>query len=410
MAADSTLLDQLYAISPKGISLGLERMNFACARFDHPQRSFSVIQVAGTNGKGSVSTMLERSLRATGLKTGLFTSPHIHRFTERFQINGEEISFAQMAPPLSRVLELTRGRDAISLTFFEVATLAAFLIFQEARVDVAVLEVGLGGRLDATSVAVPKVGVITSIALDHQDYLGNTIDAIAREKAAIAKPGMPLICGRLCAEALQAVSEIAAEREAPLRVIDDELPDDLQQQFSAPFFIQPHQRYNALLALTAYTRYCELSRAPGSRAVFFSSLQSFGVSARFEWIHKDHSYLLDGAHNLEAMQALVTSLASAQVRVGQIVFGALTGKPVDDMLALLQSVTPRILLVEAPVARTMNVKEVSKKWGFPRYTLDEALVPDASETGVTLVTGSFFVAAAARQRLLDELSNTPVAL
>ncbi len=181
----------LYARIPLGMRLGLDPMLEACARSGHPERAFAAVHVAGTNGKGSVCAMVEAIARAEGYKTGLYTSPHLSRFAERIRLDGEPLSDDALASVLDRAL-----RAGADLSFFEAATLAAFLAFRDARVDIAIVEVGIGGRLDATNVIPkPRAAAITRIALDHTDRLGSTLVEIAREKAGIAKPGLEIALG-----------------------------------------------------------------------------------------------------------------------------------------------------------------------------------------------------------------------
>jgi dihydrofolate synthase/folylpolyglutamate synthase len=211
-------LSSLYARVPFGIRLGLDGMKDACRAAGHPERAFPSVHVAGTNGKGSVCAMTTAIARAQGLRTGLYTSPHLARFAERIQIDGQPLDDAILAELLSDTLD-----RAPELTFFEVATLAAFRAFREAKVDLAVLEVGLGGRLDATNVIPPpRAAAVTRIALDHTDRLGTTLDAIAREKAGIAKPGVELIVGPLAPEARAAVDEVARAAGARTFTADED--------------------------------------------------------------------------------------------------------------------------------------------------------------------------------------------
>ncbi|HEV3190632.1 MAG TPA: Mur ligase family protein, partial [Polyangiaceae bacterium] len=200
-------LVELYRRVPLGMRLGLEPMRAACARSGHPEGAFAAVHVAGTNGKGSVCAMVESIARAAGLHTGLYTSPHLCRFAERIRIDGEPVDDAILARHLSRALD-----DAADLSFFEAATLSAFLSFREARVDVAIVEVGLGGRLDATNVLpTPRAAAITRIALDHTDRLGETLVEIAREKAGIAKPGLDIVLGSMPDEVRAAIDDVARD-------------------------------------------------------------------------------------------------------------------------------------------------------------------------------------------------------
>jgi dihydrofolate synthase/folylpolyglutamate synthase len=191
MAELATALGRLYALIPVGQKLGLERMQAACQRFGNPERSFEVVHVAGTNGKGTTCAFTASMARAAGRRVGLYTSPHLVRFAERIQVDGLQLDDATLARLLTEVMDA-----APELTYFEVATLTAFLAFREARIDLAVLEVGLGGRLDATNVVPPpRVAAITRIAYDHMSDLGDTLGKIAAEKAAIIKAGDLAVTG-----------------------------------------------------------------------------------------------------------------------------------------------------------------------------------------------------------------------
>jgi dihydrofolate synthase / folylpolyglutamate synthase len=399
----------LYQIETRGILPGLERMGQACDRLGHPEQNLPAIQIAGTNGKGSVSTMLEGALRKNGYRTGLFTSPHIHRFTERIRVDGSEVPVAELKPHIHRVLSLTREVDPILLTFFEVTTLVALLVFQARGVDVAVLEVGLGGRLDATSVVTPGVGVITSIGLDHTEWLGDTLTEIAFEKAAIAKANMTVCCGPVSDEVGRVIAETVQRRGAQLLRVTQ--PIQLPDSAAIPeISLQRHQQYNAQLALEAFCQFTRGKDRARQTRCFIESLQSFRMPCRFERLRMDEGeFLIDGAHNEEAMSALVTSIDRGKIPVTRIVFGALSGKPIERMLTLLKMVCTDIVIVSAPVERTMDAASVSRRWQLPHGTLPEVLSA-RHECGVTLVTGSFFVAAEARRILLGILPEPQIAM
>lgn len=217
-------LKRLYALSPKGMKFGLDRIRMAAGILGDPQDNFKSIQIAGTNGKGTVSRTVAHAAFLSGKKTGLFTSPHLHRFSERIQINGVEIDSKALDEVLAQVLNLD-----VSLTFFEVATLAAALFFAQQRVELAVFEVGLGGRLDSTSIVNPLITAITSIGLDHTDLLGDTIKMVASEKVAIARPKIPMITGPVVQEARLIIEEHTNRINCPLQILgrDFEIPKDM---------------------------------------------------------------------------------------------------------------------------------------------------------------------------------------
>ncbi|MGA9655779.1 MAG: Mur ligase family protein, partial [Polyangia bacterium] len=234
------LLARLQSVRMLGVSFGLDRVRLALERLGCPERRFRAVQIAGTNGKGSTAAFLESILRAAGLHTGLFTSPHLCRFSERIRIDGREAEGEHLGQ-----LDEAVAATGVPLTYFEISAVLAFLAFAEAEVDLAVLETGLGGRLDATTASHPLACAITSIALDHQDLLGKTIHEIAHEKACIARPGVPLFLGPLSREALAEVERVAHAAGSPLR--------RLGVDFAAPDFplalAGAHQASNAALAV-----------------------------------------------------------------------------------------------------------------------------------------------------------------
>ncbi len=211
----------LFGLEKFGIKFGLDNIATIVARLGHPERAFQSVHVAGTNGKGSVVAMVDAALRAAGHHSARYTSPHLVDLTERFTIDGQPVARDRLAAVVEEIrdtIEQLRAEGALAVqpTFFEVTTAAAFELFRRARVDVAVLEVGLGGRLDATNVVSPIATAITSIDFDHQKFLGNTLSEIATEKAGIVKPGIPVVVGELHPEARAAIEEVARRRGSPV--------------------------------------------------------------------------------------------------------------------------------------------------------------------------------------------------
>src|SRR5262249_52641547 len=247
-------VDFLFGLEKFGMKFGLANIEALCGALGHPERSFTSIHIAGTNGKGSVTAMVDTALRAAGHRSARYTSPHLTRLEERFVIDGEGVSPAALDRSAERVeqiaLDLVASGTLESLpTFFECTTAVAFDLFREARVDVAVIEVGLGGRLDSTNVVSPVVTAIVSIDFDHQAQLGTTIAAIAAEKAGIVKPGIPMVCGPVPADAMDVIEAICAERGA--RLIRVEGDEALASRVAAiPLSLAgAHQRANAAVAL-----------------------------------------------------------------------------------------------------------------------------------------------------------------
>ena len=214
-------LDRLFALETFGIKLGLENIERLCEALGHPERAFATLHVAGTNGKGSVTAMAHAALLAAGVRAARYISPHLSDLSERFVIGGAPVDSSTLHGVADDVLALAeqlrdRGVLTVPPTFFEVTTAMAFEMFRRAEVEVAVIEVGLGGRFDATNVITPVAGAITTIGMDHQQHLGSTLEAIATEKAGIIKRGMPVVTGDLPPPAMEVVRRVAEERGAQL--------------------------------------------------------------------------------------------------------------------------------------------------------------------------------------------------
>lgn len=396
-AALGERLAALYARVPLGMRLGLDPMRAACARAGHPERAFPVVHIAGTNGKGSTSAMVEAIARSAGLRTGLFTSPHLCRFAERIRVDGEPIDDGALDGALAEALEV--GHD---LSFFETATLAAFLELRRRAVDLAVIEVGIGGRLDATNVVPPqRCTAITGVALDHQDKLGATLDAIALEKAAIARAGVPMVLGPMPEGARAAAGEVATAAGA--RLIDAAaLPDGI-----AIGMLGAHQRTNGAVAwaIAAELGFPEEVRRRG--------LASARWPGRLERVESHgHRYLLDGAHNPDGASALVRAARTEDI--GAVVFGALEDKAWREMLAILAAIdAPRFYVMPKGRAAVTpeRLREVAP--GAAALSLDDALARAAAAvTGkqTILICGSLYLVGEARSKLLGLPLDPIVAL
>jgi dihydrofolate synthase/folylpolyglutamate synthase len=396
-------LSDLYARIPLGMRLGLEPMREACARASHPERAFPVVHVAGTNGKGSVCAMVESIARAQGLRTGLYTSPHLCRFAERIQLDGEPVDDHALASLLHEAL-----RAGADLSFFEAATLAAFLAFRAAGVDVALVEVGLGGRLDATNVIpTPRAAAITRIALDHTDRLGPTLVDIAREKAGIAKRGLDLVLGPMVPDVRAAIDEVARASGATTSDAHDvEAPRRIG-------LAGEHQKDNARIAAIL-----------GARIGATPSAIEEGI-ARVRWpgrLEQIDGWLLDAAHNPDGAEALARYLRSGANAppTGDgvvLVFGALGDKDWRAMLGTLGPLASKRIYVPLPgAARTaIDPRAMSDLYtGVVAGSVDEALSLAKREAGrkhpLVVIAGSLVLVGEARAKLLGLPRDPPVAL
>jgi dihydrofolate synthase/folylpolyglutamate synthase len=395
-------LSALYARAPRGMKLGLAPMLEACAANGHPERAERIVHVAGTNGKGSVSSMVESIARAAGHHTGLYTSPHLCRFAERIRIDGEPIDDVQLERSIARALAVVP-----ELTFFEAATLAAFFAFDERDVRTRVLEVGLGGRLDATNVVErPTVTVITRIAFDHQDKLGNTLAEIAGEKAGILKPGVPLVLGPIDGEARDRILARASEVGAP---VTDAMKDERAIAIvrgATLGLAGEHQVANATVAA------CAAAFLGTSDEQIARGLSLAKWPGRLETIASNGaSILLDCAHNPDGAAALARHVARNGAPADALVFGALADKDWRAMLELLAPLAKRRIYTtpkgRAP-ASPNEMKALAD--GEIADSLEEALARAISPGARVVVTGSIYLVGEARASLLGLPRDPPVAL
>jgi len=402
-------LERLYRLVPRGQKLGLERMQAACARFGNPERSFTSVHIAGTNGKGTVAAFVTGMARAAGLRAGTYTSPHLQRFAERIVIDGSPIADEQLVPLLNHVMD-----GAPELTFFEVATLAAFLAFREAGVQLAILEVGLGGRLDATNVIPPpRVAAITRIAFDHMIELGDTLAKIAAEKAGIIKPGSAVVLGKLHPDARAVIEERAAEVGA--RVVALGSPEPIP---GAPLAYPRVALLGSNLAV-AVTIGRELGWAP---EILAQGVENTTWPGRNELLHRSGQdlTLLDCAHNPDGAVALSHALDPSVLadiesrREIALVFGALNTKNWRAMLRRLEQVAGQRIYVAPPVPKAVDPREMLQiSPGEVAGSVEEALTRArelVGSKGVVVVAGSTFLVGAARALLLNLPSDPPVAL
>jgi dihydrofolate synthase/folylpolyglutamate synthase len=321
--------------SPVAADLHLDRMRRLLARLGDPHLGLRVVHVAGSKGKGSTSAMLAAVLRRAGYRTGLFTSPHLCRVEERFQVDGQPVTAAELTALLTdirRVIEAGPARGDAPPTFFELVTVVGFLHFVRRRVEAAVLEVGLGGRLDSTNVCRPAVAVITSISFDHTDLLGDRLASIAREKAGIIKPGRPVVSGATAADARQAIEEVAHGRRAPLRqlgvdfryrytpgwVTDAEIVRAQVEVITASRrwpvvevnLLGEHQAANAAVAVACLEELRGQGWHVPDEAVV-AGLREVSWPARLEVVGRRPLVVLDCAHNVASARALADTLAAS---------------------------------------------------------------------------------------------------
>jgi len=413
----------LYGLESRGIKLGLERMARAAELRGHPEREVQYVHVAGTNGKGSVATMVESVLRAAGYRTGQFASPHLQRYVERVRIAGRPISERAAA---RRIEELRADTRLPPLTFFEYTTLLALEAFRDAHCDIVVLEVGLGGRLDSTNIVTPEVSVITNISFEHQRILGDTLPKIAREKAGVLKPDVPCVVGARGKSVRRAITARASEVGAPLRWIDRDfesawdshsLSVRVGEQSWAALRLGLRGKYqgdNAACALAALT---ELRKRgfEVSDANIRAGLKRAKWPGRLEWHRGDPSFLFDAAHNAAGCETLARYLDELDFSGRTVLlFGAMRDKDHRRMLAAFDDRVDRRVYARARVHRSDSADRFAKirKGSVSRSVRDAVTRAQraAGPDGLVVVAGSIFLVAEVRALVKNVRTDPQIAM
>lgn len=420
-------LKAMYGLRRFGIKLGLSTIKKILKGLENPQQGYACIHIAGTNGKGSVASSLATILYRSGYRTGLYTSPHLVRFNERIQVNNRPISNKNVVAAYNAVRQVHHGRR--EPTFFEFATAMALYEFGRQQVDWAVIETGMGGRLDATNVIQPQLSIITNISLEHRDYLGDTLARIAAEKAGIIKRRKPVITAIRQQAARRVVEEIAAAKNAPLYRLGRDFKvrrkhagtfsyyglkntwHDLQTALRGS-----HQADNAALVLAA----CELLRERNAKlelTAIKKGLSTNNWPGRLETVSKNPLVILDGAHNQAAASNLARFIASnlAGPRL-TLVIGVLDDKPYKLMLKSLLPLASRVILTRAKIDRALDPQRLQEV--AIAYNVEITIIPDvagavkyaidtSARDDAVCIAGSLYVVGEAREAfdkgLLNEL-------
>ena len=394
-------LDRLAARRRFGMRPSLDAIRGVCAALGDPQKVLRAIHVAGTNGKGAVCAMIDACLRAGGLRACRYTSPHLVRINERFFVDGKPVDDVTLESAADKVFHADSDTNS-QLTFFEALTAVAFIAFSEAKCDYAVLETGLGGRLDATNICAPEICVITKIGLDHCDWLGDTVEKIAAEKAGIIKKGVPIVLGKNDPEVIAVVKTRASEVGAPFFYAPDmadesEIPDGFSLEGA-------FNRENAVTALAALKVLEKGSRDGLSNVIWPGRFQRVG------------RFIIDGAHNPPAARALAAALSKYAPFAGSVptlIAGFCGDKDVDETLRILAPLVGKGIAVRTNNPRSLAPEELARKMesaGIPAISCDsihlalEKMGPVPNGSGAdTLICGSLFLAG----EVLAELSAFP---
>lgn len=387
------------------IKLGLRNTELLLNGLDNPQHAFQSVQIAGTNGKGSTAAMLDSICRAAGIKTGLYTSPHLVSITERIKVCGVEITREEFAACATAVREVSEQLEVLP-TFFEQVTAIALIAFRKAQIDLAILETGLGGRLDSTTAANANIVAITQIALDHQEYLGNRIESIATEKAAIIRPGVQAaVIGR---QQYPEALDVLLQRCKETGVIPT-LADSIETRFNLALRGR-HQLDNAAVAI----QLAELLRETGfdiPQAAIVRGLENTQHPGRLELIQHEPAFLIDGAHNPAGAESLRAYLDEFARRPLTLVFAAMRDKqleqisdilfPIADLLVLTRVDNPRSATSEMlePIAQRFARGKILKSENSAT-ALQIALEHTARE-GMICVAGSLYLIGELRPQILS---------
>ena len=334
---------------------GLYRMEAILSALGNPERGLKSIHIAGTNGKGSTAAMVTAFAKAHGLRVGTFTSPHMDSIRERIQLDGvplEEEPFWQAAS-IIREVESRLFEEWEAFNYFEILTAMMFVVFQQEAVDLAIIEVGIGGLLDNTNVGHPLVSVITTIGLDHQDLLGSTLEEITAQKAGIIKAGQQVVVGPVTRECMDVIREIASEKGATVQAFDEEFflieesyQDSLQTIPLKQLALKgAFQKENATVAIRAFCSWMEATGRSLQPEFIEAVLRVVSWPGRMEVLQETPLVIIDGAHNLPAIERLVQNMTARVGKKQTLLFSALTRKDSQQMLAKLQEALPDVNII-----------------------------------------------------------------
>lgn len=368
-----------------GVKLGLSNMHSLSHFFNHPEKSFKTVHIAGTNGKGSTATKIAKSLEAKGLKVGLFTSPHISSFRERIQINGKKILEDDVLNIMQELFQAVESL-AIPATFFELTTMLCLLFFRKKKVDFAVVETGLGGRLDATNIITPEISVITSISFDHMEILGTTLEKIAWEKAGIIKEKVPVVIGPWVPKGV--IEKEAQKKKSTVVHVEGEF-QNFDEENSAIA-----RKALEIMGISEREILLGIRHRPPCRLELFDS---------------ERPIILDVAHNPDGFRKLFRSLRCVfRKQPFHVILGLSKSKDIEECLRIIVQEAKMVYCIEAKSARAICSSELSDRLKqmtgkfYPCFSSIEQAIIAANaqrEKNPLLITGSFFIMAEARQAL-----------
>jgi len=363
-----TSLKKLFSLHKFGIKLGLENTIGFLNHLGNPQKALKTIHIAGSNGKGSTSSFIASILQEYGYRIGLYTSPHFVKFNERVVINGKQIKDEYVSQFIS---ENENYIDEYQLTFFEVTTAMAFQYFKEMQPDYCVIETGLGGRLDSTNVLNPLAVVITTISLEHTNVLGDTIEQIAAEKAAIIKNDSKVFTGILNQKASEIIIRKCKETKSQHFELKDYISNDVEDVSIFPnngtLHLNPplkgrYQKINSALAALTVSKTFNLSEEEKFISGIANVLKNTGLQGRYEYYHKNPTIIFDSAHNPEGVENFLGEFAKevGSYKKKTLLFGVMRDKAIGEMLQMLSEYFNEILLTDLEYERSAKVEEISE--------------------------------------------------
>lgn len=385
-------------VGPKAFKKDLKNIKSLCRTLGHPEKDFKAIHIAGTNGKGSVAFMTAAILHRQGFNVGLYTSPHYRSYRERIRYNKSMIPVSYIKQFVNRLIEQGIFEGELKPSFFEVSVAMAFQYFSDMKVDYAVIETGLGGRLDSTNVVHPVITAITNIDYDHMQFLGNTLELIAGEKAGIIKKGVPLVLGRRQKETLPVFKKIAEKESASILFAEDTV---LQNQPQKVHLTAGYQLENWRTAVTIVNYLLPEYQPPVLRQAEKKELEEWGYVGRFQILQEKPLVIADSAHNRGGFTVLFEQLKSVKYDRMHIVLAVVNDKNLDDLLAFMPG-DARYYLSEAKIPRALS-KEIlfdtfidrgydARVYGSVSRALAFAKI-NAGDRDLVLVTGSIFTVA-----------------
>lgn len=437
----------LYSLQKYGIKFGLDNISRLLSAIDNPHESFASIHVAGTNGKGSTSAIISSVLQTAGYRVGLFTSPHLVSFTERIRINGREITEHEVIDLAEEIKGVVSHLEDFSPTFFEVVTAMAFLYFKRQGIDIGVIEVGMGGRLDATNIIKPEVSIITNISYDHKEFLGNTLGEIALEKAGIIKSGLPVIVSYQEPEVIELIKKKSHEKNAALYIYGKDFSSSLKKEDTIGISFDyrsgssliindlflplagKHQMQNASVAIKAVELIKEngyLSKSDFARHkllithhIIRKGLKNVRWPGRLEFANENPPVLIDGAHNPSAASALSEALKKSFLKKYKkiiLVLGIMGDKDIKGVMEPLLPLASEIILTSPSYSRAAppeKLADIAASLGFSdaltcpnvKDAIEMAIKDSSnSELGthhpaLIVITGSFYTTGEAKELL-----------